>query len=67
MCGVLFSKRNQSSGDQGMLVAHNTSLTVCVRMSPSVAYNALVSQFEFPEYDFKRDNLKNFFLKVFVT
>lgn len=48
-CGILFSKRKQSSGEQGMLVAHNTSLTVCVRMSPSVAYNALVSQFEFPE------------------
>lgn len=48
MCGVLFSKK-QSSGEQGMLVAHNTSLTVCVRMSPSVAYDASVSQFEFPE------------------
>lgn len=48
-CGILFSTRKQSSGEQGMLVAHNTSLTVCVRMSPSVAYDASVSQFEFPE------------------
>lgn len=35
-CGILFSKRKQSSGEQGMLVAHNTSLTVCHLQWPTM-------------------------------
>jgi hypothetical protein len=60
--GVLFSERKQrNSRQQGTLVVvHSTLLTVYVRMSPPMDYSFLIIHFGFPEYDFRRDNLKNF-------